>query len=502
MLIRVRLRIIIFLIFSNAPLILYGSGHSSEPLTDPIPRTIEFGGIKVKLNEVAGGMVSPVHGTYARGFPNQLYVVDQIGIVYQINLDSGEKTVFLDIQDRIATNIGGYDERGLLGIAFHPQYRLNGLFYTYSSEEVDGEADFPYDVNGSFGGHQSVINEWHVNNPLNTTEVTDPSSRREVMRIDQPSRFHNGGTMAFNKRGYLYIALGNGGPLDTPQDNSNIHGSVLRIVPNRNYAPVGNHALSENGEYLIPAGNPFVTDPESLDEIFAHGFRNVWGISVDRRSNKVYAGEVGNNDIEEVNQIKRGRNYGFPIKEGDFCFVGTGGRPTGQPGVTDPSNCPDELLGLSGSLAEYDHDEGVAVIGGYVYRGTKKQNRCLRGLYFFGDYNGRLFYLDKKTIREASINGQDSLGSPLLGMAEDARGELYLLVNNFGITLGNTGRVIRIEESTYIGDRKWINRLTGKGKYRRYPASGCTTQESPRSRLIREYSGYKDQQWWQLFRRY
>jgi glucose/arabinose dehydrogenase len=458
-----RLRLTVAAIIVCLPLNLYGG----DPLPDPIPESIEYGKLELRLTEIADGMVSPLHGTFAPGFRNKLFVADQVGIVYAINLTSGEKTVFLDIRDRIAINLGRYDERGLLGLAFHPWFLWNGLFYTYSSEATDGTADFPW-TGGGFGGHQSVINEWRVNNPLNSGEVADITSRREVVRIDQPSSFHNGGSLAFDRHGLLYIALGNGGPLDTGQDNSNLLGSILRIIPNRDFAPQGNHSLSANGQYLIPESNPFTTDPDSLDEIFASGFRNPYSISTDRRTGEVYAGDVGNNDIEEINLVTAGSNYGFPIKEGNFCFVGSGGQPDGSRGVTDPADCVAESVGFADSIAEYDHDEGVAVIGGYVYRG-KKSNRCLRSLYVFGDFNGRIFYLDKKIIREFRLRGQDSLGSALLGMGEDARGELYLLTNSSGVTAGTTGKLIRIDQSTYRGWKRTLrdpNAWSRKNRWR------------------------------------
>jgi glucose/arabinose dehydrogenase len=413
----------------------------AEPLEDPIPESIEFGNREISIETVADGMVSPLHATYAPGDAERIFVADQLGIVYAIELATGNKSIFLDISARTLTLAGSYDERGLLGLAFHPDYQTNGLFYTYTSEESAGVADFPWE-GGAFGLHQSVINEWRVDNPTNPEETPDAANPREVMRIDQPTRFHNGGALAFDPDGFMIVSLGNGGPLATGQDNTTILGSILRIVPNAAYAPPGNHMPSTNGAYLIPEDNPFIADANALDEIFAQGFRNPFRSTVDRATGDIYAGDVGNNDIEEVNLVTAGANYGFPILEGSFCFVGTGGPPTGEPGVTDPSECVDEAAGLTGPLAEYDHDEGVAIIGGYVYRGSVGS---FNGVYMFGDFIGRLFYLDGSTIRELQLTEDQSLDGLLLGMGEDLNGELYLLVNDTGRSSGTSGRLVRMD---------------------------------------------------------
>ncbi|MBS95064.1 MAG: hypothetical protein CL799_11535 [Chromatiales bacterium] len=422
---------------------LHTASAVAEPLLDPIPATIEYGDKQIKLTNIADGMVAPLHATAPPGDTGRLFVADQVGIIHAIDLASGVRTEFLDISARTLVNIGGYDERGLLGLAFHPDYATNGYFYTYTSEETDGDADFPWEGGFTFGPHQSVITEWRVDNPLNPAELPDPAYERDIMRIDQPTGFHNAGALTFDLKGFMLIALGNGGPLNSGQDNTSVLGSILRIVPNANYAPYGSHLPSANGQYLVPDTNPFLLDAGAIDEIFAHGFRNPFRVTVDRAFGDIYAGDVGNNDIEEVDLVVAGNNYGFAIKEGSFCFVGQGGQPDGSPGVEDPSECVAESAGLTDPLAEYDHDEGIAVIGGYMYRG--KGNADLRNMYVFGDYNGRLFYLDGLTIRELRLFSPDTIGGLLLGMGEDASGELYALVNNTGRTGGSSGRVLRID---------------------------------------------------------
>ena len=406
----------------------------SQGLEDPIPEVIGPGDVDIELVEVASGFVSPLHGAAAPGDNRRLFIVDQVGILYAVNFVTGEVTPFLDVSDRIVLNIGAYDERGLLGMAFDPAYASNGYLYTYTSEPSDGPADFPW--SGSVD-HQTVIARWQVPQPADRASVVDTGSRKELLRIDQPARFHQGGTLAFDNTGMLLIALGNGGPLGTGQDNSNPLGSVLRIDP------AGTN--SSNGQYGIPADNPFVGDAGVVEEIFASGFRNPFRISVDPVTGNIWGSDVGNNDIEEVNQIRAGENYGFDRKEGSFCFIGMSGPPTGAPGVADPSEC--DSTGLTDPFAEYDHDEGVAVIGGYIYRGVGVPE--LAGRYVFGDFSqvftspeARLFYLDGSTILELNLPGPP--GFHLLGFARDNAGEVYALGNGSGRTSGETGTVFRI----------------------------------------------------------
>lgn len=436
------------------------------PLEDPIPETIEAGDIEITLVEVASELISPLHGAAAPGDTTRLFIADQTGLLQALDLATGAISTFLDVTDRVVYIPGGYDERGFLGVVFDPDYAANGYLYTYTSEAIDGVGDFPLE---SFADHQSVVSRWEVPTPSDPTSLVDVSTRKEILRLDQPSRFHNGGGLAFDNDGMLLIALGNGGPLDTGQDNSNPLGSILRIDL------MGSN--SANGAYGIPSDNPFVGVEGVVEEIFATGFRNAFRISVDKVTGDIWGSDVGNNDIEEVNLVQSGLNYGFNRMEGSFCFVGTGGQPTGNPGVSDPSEC--DTTGLENPFAEYDHDEGTAVIGGYVYRGTDVAD--MTGRYVYGDYSrffsqpsGRLFYLDDTTIREMKLAGKeiggniieaDALDMQLLGMGEDANGEIYVLGNDTGRTTGTTGTVFRIDSgpgrTSFLDDQLSIEEDVG-----------------------------------------
>lgn len=403
----------------------------TPPINNPIVERIPKGDITIELRTVADGMISPLGMAVPDDGSGRMFVYDQAGVVWLVTSAGRSPTPVLDLRTRLVNISGNYDERGLLGLATHPNFALNPLIYTYTSETNLGPADFSVPLNPNTSpNHQSVIAEWRLN--PSTTNRVDPATRREVMRIDQPQSNHNGGTMRFGPDGMLYVSLGDGGQADDQgnghspggngQDISNILGKVIRIdVDTRN---------SANGKYGVPTDNPFV-GVAGVDEIYAYGLRNPFSFSFDRTSGSLYLGDVGQNRIEEVDIITRGGNFGWNLKEGSFFFDPNGGgagyvsdTPTGPvpPGLIDP-------------IAQYDRDDGTAVIGGYVYRGS--QMASLAGRYVFGDWgvfgspSGRLYYLDASSaIKEFRIGAEDRpLGLYLKGFGEDATGELYVFAS-------------------------------------------------------------------------
>jgi glucose/arabinose dehydrogenase len=442
-----------------------------------------IGGVPIKLETVADGLTAPNWGTFAPGDDERLFVTDQNGILWAIDLDTGNKSVFLDVSGRlVALGIGGpgtFDERGLLGVAFHPDYASNGLLYTYTSEPVDGPADFSTMPSGDTANHQSVIIEWQVPDPAGPASVVDPTSARELLRIDQPQFNHNGGALNFGFDRMLYISIGDGGGRDDEgvghgtsgngQDPSNPLGAILRIDPTG--------SDSANGQYGIPTDNPFVGQSGFMDEIFAYGFRNPFRFSFDMEKGDLYVGDVGQDDIEEVDVVVAGGNYGWNIKEGSFCFDPDGAGP-GFAFDQDP--CPNEPPGLIDPIAEYNtaddltnNEDGRAVVGGFVYRGSSIPP--LVGRYVFGDFSrftetgvnndGSLFFLSKKDvvrkkqiknskIKQFQIVDRDRLGLAVLGFGQDASGEVYVLGNETGVPFGTgpgfvipTGVVLRITKA-------------------------------------------------------
>ena len=170
-----------------------------DKIEDPIPELIRKGDIPIRLETVASGLTAPNWGTFAPGHPDRLFVTDQDGILWAIQLGTGEKSVFLDVSNRLVrlgiSGPGTFDERGLLGVAFHPDYVTNGLLYTYTSQPVDGPADFSTMPYGVAANHQSVITEWNVADPTDPDSVVDPNSAQELLRIDQPQFNHDGGAL-------------------------------------------------------------------------------------------------------------------------------------------------------------------------------------------------------------------------------------------------------------------------------------------------------------------
>ncbi len=412
---------------------------ASANIVDPIPRRITKGSFAIDLLTVAAGLVGPNHLTDAGDGTDRKFVVDRPGQIRLIQDGQLASRPFLDISDRTITGV----ERGLFGLAFHPGFADPNspgfrTLYTYNSEEVSNTVDFPlppFPTNSVAADHNSVIAEWKVS--ANDPNVVDLGTRRELLRIAQPQANHNGGALAFSPiDGNLYIALGDGGaandmgPGHSPQGNGqntgNILGNILRIDPLNTALTSGSaNPISANGQYRIPADNPFVGATPGVDEIFASGFRNPFRMSFDAADGRLIVGDVGQDNIEEVDIVTRGGNYGWRLKEGSFRFDPATGEVSldlnPDPNLIDP-------------VAEYDHDEGLSIIGGFVYRGTAIPE--LQGRYIFGDFGrfgespGRLFETDLITgqISELIIGPDDrSLGASLLGFGQDAQNELYVL---------------------------------------------------------------------------
>ena len=217
-----------------------GATSTAPPLEDPIPEPIPKAGLAVRLETVATGLTAPNWGTAAPGRPQRLFVVDQTGQLWNISLTSGGKRLFLDVSSRLvplgAFGPGTFDERGFLGVAFHPAYAANGLLYTYTSEPVDGPADFSTLPPGTSPDHQNVVIEWRVPNPADGDAV--PTSPRVLLRIDQPQFNHNAGALNFGPDGLLYIATGDGGGAD------DVDGQPF---PTPESPPMVGHGLIGNG---------------------------------------------------------------------------------------------------------------------------------------------------------------------------------------------------------------------------------------------------------------
>ncbi len=443
------------------------------PLDDPLA-PVPQGPVHVLLEVVATGLTAPNWGTSAPGDPDRLFVTDQPGALWAIDLETGAKRVFLDTSALLVPlgifGPGSFDERGLLGVAFHPDYPSNGLLYTFTSEPATEPADFSTQPPGVDPDCQSVIREWSVPDPGDPDAVVDPGSTRVLLRIDKPQFNHNGGAISFGPDGMLYISTGDGGSADD-QDGQDFFGApaighgcagngqnpgtalgkILRIDPQG--------SNSANGQYGIPADNPFVANEDFLGEIYALGLRNPFRFSFDTLTGDLLVADVGQNDIEEINVVVSGGNYGWNRKEGSFFFIANG---LGSGYVTDQAQVAP--AGLIDPIAQYDHDDGLAILGGFVYHGVRIP--ALEGSYVHGEFaqtfasNGRLFHLDAgNNVLEFQLIGQKSLGQALLGLGQDAKGEVYAMVNGTMFPFGETGMVLRIAPKTGDLDADGVVRM-------------------------------------------
>lgn len=342
----------------------------------------------------------PVDLQYPADNTNRLFVVEQAGVisVFPNDKSAANKKTFLDIREKVDDQ---GNEEGLLGLAFHPDYKTNGYFY------VNYTAANP---------NRTVISRFKVS--AANADQADPASEHELLTFEQPYSNHNGGQVSFGPDGFLYIAVGDGGsggdPHDHGENRSTLLGTILRIDVNK----------QENGKrYGIPADNPFANDDNGYrEEIYAYGLRNPWRFSFDAENGRLWTGDVGQNAYEEIDIVEKGGNYGWNTMEGNHCF---------EP----KSGC--DRSGLKLPIHEYGRDEGISVTGGFVYRGPGL--KTLKGKYIYGDYaTRRIWALDHTNLNnpvsalllEADFN--------ISSFGVDGDNELYLC--------GFDGKIHRLAE--------------------------------------------------------
>lgn len=351
---------------------------------------------EIDLQTFATGLNNPINIKNAGD--SRLFVVEQAGLIKIINSNGTiNGTPFLDI-NAIVINGGG--ERGLLGLAFHPNYATNGFFY----------------VNYINNSGNTVISRF--SRSTTNSDIADSTSELQLLTYTQPYTNHNGGDMAFGPDGYLYISSGDGGsggdPGNRAQSLNTLLGKLLRIDVDGN----------SNGNYGIPPDNPYATSTSAMKEIWAYGLRNPWKFSFDRSTNDLWIADVGQNAIEEINMAaitEAGLNYGWRCYEGNSAFNLTG--------------CPPSST-MRFPIAQYSHTGNGAfkcsITGGYRYRGTAQPN--LVGLYFFADYcSDEIGILEQLgtswTMTFTSAFG----GNGWTTFGEDSNGELYIAGIESGI---------------------------------------------------------------------
>ncbi len=380
--------------------------HNVNSSTNTITHDIEiaFPNLESQITKLFENMV---YLTHPNDGSKRLFLVLKTGkiFVFQNDKNTNNYELFLDISKQ--TNSMGYEE-GLLGLAFDPDYQINRQFYVY------------YSV---LNPRRTIISMF-LTEKNNSNKVV-PNSEKIILEITQPFANHNGGTIVFGPDKYLYIGLGDGGsrgdPLENGQNPKTLLGSILRIKPE-------NH--SSINKYTIPNDNPFINNQEIKDEIWAYGLRNPWRFSFDSLSGDLWLGDVGQNDYEEINLVKKGKNYGWNIMEGMHCYERSLNLIEKAKGIkANKNSC--EKTNLELPIIQYStrQDSNCSVIGGYVYRGNKLPS--LQGSYIYGDYcSGKIWALDyyKNKLPTTKLLVNTSLKISSFG--EDADGEIYILSLN------------------------------------------------------------------------
>jgi len=359
----------------------------------PVSSQVKMSDISLKTQLITDGLSHPTAFADPADHSGRLFVCEQEGRIRIIKGGTLLPTPFLDITNEVVKR-EGYDERGLLGLAFHPDFAKNGKFYVYCSMPASGTGV----------DHKSVVREYTIKPSANTV---DKNSARTVIEYNEPESNHNGGDLKFGPDGFLYITAGDGGGANdrhgeygNGQNLSTVLGKILRIDVNQK-------------PYGIPKDNPFVGKEGARPEIYAYGLRNPWRMSFDRTTGQLFAGDVGQNKYEEVDIIKRGGNYGWRVREGLHPFN------TGDPDPKDWIN----------PITEYPHPEGISVTGGFVYRG--KAIPALQGKYVFADWMGPVWTLTdtkgEQWDREKLSISHDAGYWQVYSFGEDQAGELYIL---------------------------------------------------------------------------
>jgi len=414
------------------------------------------------LQLVIDGLVSPVGVFEPPDGSHRLFVVDETGKIWIIGADGKKLTTpFMDVTSKMVTLSPSYDERGLLGLAFHPQFKTNGKFYVFYTAPPRPGTPVP-GAAGAVWNNTTTISEFKVS--AADANQADMGSEKILIQGDHPYLNHNGGTLAFGPDGFLYISIGDGGNKDDVGNGhvpdwyavnqggngqdlyQNLMGNVLRIDVN------------SGSPYAIPADNPFV-GTAAKPEIYAYGFRNPFRFSFDMGgSHQLLLGDEGQSLYEEIDVITKGGNFGWNIKEGTHCF-------STDNDLVERSSCPavdsagkpliDPVIEVVNSANPKGGGLGLAIIGGFVYRGTALTG--LAGKYIFGmlsstgKADGQIYSstpssgsgmwtFDPVALKSFTPN----LGTFLKSFGQDQAGEVYLLTSDQEGPQGVTGKVYKL----------------------------------------------------------
>jgi len=409
----------------------------------------------VGLQLVAEGFTSPLNLVSLSDGSGRLLIADQLGTIHILNKDGKlSEQLFLDLRPKMTKLNEGFDERGLLGLALHPDFKSNRKLYIYYSAPRRSGVDTNWN-------HTTHLSEFKTTADFASAE---PDSERVLLQFDEPQMNHNCGRILFGPDGYLYIGVGDGGgandnefghaPQGNGQDTTTLLGKILRIDVNK------------GSTYSIPSDNPFADGKQGRPEIYAYGLRNPWGLSFDRGGTReFFAVDVGQNLFEELNIIVKGGNYGWRAREGFHGFDPKSANKVATNAPTKDANGKafiDPVLEYGrppkNKPASQTEPQGISVTGGYMYRG--KALPQLQGKYVFADWSrswalpdGVLFTATPGASKGAKWNldylhatptGSAKLGAYIVAFGEDDQGELYVLTNGKNSLTGKTGKVFKL----------------------------------------------------------
>jgi len=396
-----------------------------------------WGAIDVKLAVVATGLNAPMMAISPPDGSGRLFIVEQSGTIRIVQGGKLLDEPFLNVASKLVPQMPFFDERGLLSLAFHPNFKSNGKFYVFYSAPVRGDAGLEQKL---WYSHTQYISEMRVSS--SNANKADTSYERVLMRIDWPQFNHNGGNIAFGPEdGYLYISLGDGGyandwgighhvTMGNGQDLTSLHGSIIRID------------IDSGDPYGIPSDNPFLDSEDAREEIYAYGFRNPWRMSFDMGgSHALFVADVQQNSYEEVDVVVKGGNYGWRIREADRCFDFV--TPNGHPPACASAALIDPIVSYNHCNKHPNDCKGTSVTGGFVYRGS---HGPWQGKYFFGDWSvkfgtpaGQLFAATRSgggwSMEDINVTNMDFKGY-VLGFGQDDQGDVYVATS---ITDGPVG---------------------------------------------------------------
>lgn len=402
----------------------------ASPKASPSPVQIDKTSQTYSLQQVATGFDQPIQLLSAPSVNNNIFVVERTGKVIRVDLNTGQKTVLLDDSSKLVSGSDNTKSLGLLGLAFHPNFVANGLFYTFQSRPLNEvQPDFSTMPNGVSGHHKSVIVEHNTVDPFGSVST----ELDELLTVEQPTAKNNGGGLIFGQDGFLYVGLGDGGnPNDrglghgdygNAQDPLTALGSVLRIDVNG--------SNSANSKYGIPTDNPFVGNSDGVDEIYAYGVRQPNKASINSTNGEILFADIGQSNRLEVNSLAKEANFGWSWKDGEDYLYAVKDGPYLSDGA--PAGIPENLVE---PLIAYSHAANIKTSAGFHYQGSafiEFQNHYLFSNNKSANFNCGssqviAYQTDTKTAK--AIKLATEVPGQITAIGYDANNEIYIVTSH------------------------------------------------------------------------